>query len=72
MTMTYQCSCEIILGHNENINLGFLPLLNRKNYNTDTAMILVSLLACGSVSLLVLDVSKDCRVFSVKVQMKAV
>ena len=71
MTTTYQCSCEIILGHNENVNLGVLPLLNPKNYITDTAMLLISLLACGSVSLVVVDVSKDRSVFGVKVQMKA-
>ena len=58
MTTTYLCSCEILLGHNENTNLGVLPLLNRKSYNTDTAMILTSLLVYVSVSIVIPDVSK--------------
>jgi hypothetical protein len=71
MTTTYQCSCEIILGHNENINLGVIPLVDRKNYRTVRAMILTSLLAYDIVSLVVLDLSKDRSVFGVEFQMKA-
>ena len=60
------CSCEILLGHNENINLGVLPLLNRKNFNTDTAMKLTNLLTQSSVPL----VSRRFESFSLNVKMK--